>query len=202
MSKTIILIGGTPTVGKSTTAQAVANHFNIPWISTDQIREIMRTIADRKQYPKLFTPKDYTTERFLTEFSAEEIAKMEYEQGEAAWVGIKKLINDDYTWTDGFVIEGVNLLPHLIAKDFSDNPNIKAVFLGDSDTERMRRVIYTRGLWDDAKSYSDDVKEKEVEWALLFSKLLRNDATMHDYPWIEIQKNESDLEKVLQALNT
>ncbi len=200
MSKKIILIGGTPTVGKSTIAQAVAEKLSIPWISTDQIREIMRTIADRKTHSKLFTPEAYTAEKFLTEFSAEEIVRMEYEQGEVTWLGIRNLIKNDYDWQNGFVIEGVNILPHLVAQDFKDDKNIKAVFLGDEDMDRMRTVVYQRGLWGAAKTYSDNVKEKEVEWAHMFSQKLKAEVKKYNYPWITIQKNSGDLEKVLLAL--
>lgn len=103
-TRTIILIGGAPTTGKSTMAALVAKHLSLPWISTDQIRETMRIVARREDHPKLFNPEGYTAERFLTEFSAEQIANMEMEQGEAVWLGIKPFIEDDYMWKDGFVI--------------------------------------------------------------------------------------------------
>jgi len=196
----VILIGGAPTAGKSTTAGLIAKRLNVPWISTDQIREIMRVTARREDMLKLFTPEGYTAEKFLTEFSAEEIAQMEMEQGEAAWVGIKKIIEDDYTWKDGFVVEGVNILPHLVKQDFGDDENIRAVFLVDEDADRTRHVVFTRGLWDDAHTYSDDVKEKEVEWSLLFSHKIKTEAEKHGYPCVEVTKNHSDLESVLKVL--
>lgn len=197
----VILIGGAPTAGKSTMAGLIAKKLNIPWISTDQIREIMRVTARREDMPKLFTPEGYTAEKFLTEFSAEEIVRMEMEQGEAAWIGIKKIIEDDYTWKDGFVVEGVNILPHLVKKDFGDDKNVKAVFLVDEDADRTRHVVFTRGLWDDANTYSDDVKEKEVEWSLLFSHKIKSEAETHGYPCVEVTKNHNDLESVLKVLD-
>jgi len=142
----IYLIGGAPTVGKSTIAAALARHYGLPWISTDQIRDIMRTVADRGDYPKLFTPEHYDAERFLTEFSAEEIARMELEQGEEVWPAIKQFIEDDYTWKQGFVMEGVNILPHLVARDFARAEQVRAVFLVDENEDRMREVIFNRGL--------------------------------------------------------
>ena len=168
--RNIVLIGGAPTTGKSTMADLMAKHFGIPWISTDQIREIMRTTASKKDFPILFYTKDYTAERFLTEFSAEQIVKLEMEQGEEVWAGVKVLIEEDYTWKVGFVIEGEDILPHLVARDFKNDKHIRSVFLVDEDADRIRDVVFTRGLWDDAHTYPDDVKEKEVEWALLFSQ--------------------------------
>jgi len=196
----VVLIGGAPTAGKSTMADLISKRLNIPWISTDQIREIMRVTARREDIPKLFTPERYTAEKFLTEFSAEEIVRMEMEQGEATWIGVKKIIEDDYTWKDGFVVEGVNILPHLVAKDFSSDKNVKAVFLVDEDADRTRHVVFTRGLWDDAHTYSDDVKEKEVEWSLLFSHKIKGEAEKYGFPCVEVEKNINDVEAVLKAL--
>lgn len=198
--RTIILLGGAPTVGKSTIAQALAKHLGIPWISTDQIREIMRVTANRTEKPELFPPADYSGEKFLTTFSAEEIVQMEMAQGEATWPGIKKIIEDEYPWDDGFVVEGVAILPHLVAQDFSDDPDIKAVFLVDENSDRMREVIYTRGLWDSAKTYSDDVKEKEVEWATLFSHTLKAEVEKYGFPLIEVTKGQDDLQNVIKVL--
>lgn len=92
MKKPRILIGGAPTAGKSTIAQLLSKHLDLPWMSTDQIREIMRTVADRATQPMLFEPEGYSAERFLTEFSAEEIATMEMLQGDAVWPGVRKII--------------------------------------------------------------------------------------------------------------
>ncbi|PIR41569.1 MAG: hypothetical protein COV31_00465 [Candidatus Yanofskybacteria bacterium CG10_big_fil_rev_8_21_14_0_10_46_23] len=184
----VILIGGAPTTGKSTLASLMSERLSLPWISTDQIRELMRAVVDRDKFPKLFNPEGYDARRFLTEFSAEEIANMEMEQGEETWVGIRKFIEDDYTWGKGSIIEGVNILPHLVARDFKDDKEIKAIFLVDEDADRMKEVIYTRGLWDDAGTYPDDLKEKEVEWATLFSHKLKSEVEKYGFPYIEVQK--------------
>lgn len=199
-NRTIILIGGAPTTGKSTVAEAVAKHLGLPWLSTDQIRGIMRTVADRKQVPKLFNPEGYDAERFLKEFSAQQIAAMEMEQGEAVWPAVKTFINEDYTWEKGFVLEGVNILPKLIRQDFLSDNEIKPIFLVDEDADRIRKVVFTRGLWDDADAYPNEVKEKEVEWVLAFSHLLKKQAEEYGYPTVEVNKDSNDSTRVLQKL--
>lgn len=199
-SKTIILIGGAPTTGKSTMAAQLSRQLQIPWMSTDQIRDIMRLVARREDYSALFTPEGYGAERFLTEFSAEQIADMELAQGEAVWPGIKAFIEDNYTWKDGFILEGVNILPHLIKRDFAESKHIKTVFLIDEDADRIRHVVFTRGLWDDAQLYADDVKEKEVAWVLDFSRKITSEAQRCGYPCVEVSKKADDLPAVIKAL--
>ena len=200
MKRKIILIGGTPTVGKSTMAGLLSRHLDLPWISTDQTREIMRVMANRDQCPDLYNVEGHDAMSFLTTFSAEEIADMEFRQGVAAWPGNKKLIENDYVWRQGFIVEGVNILPGLIPT-LETSSDIRPVFLIDDSEERMREVIFSRGLWDNAHKYPDDVKEKEVEWATIFSKRLENSALEHNYPVVKIEKNsEKDLQTVIAAL--
>ena len=194
------LIGGAPTVGKSTIAAALAAHLHLPWISTDQIRDVMRTVADRRQHPKLFNPEGYDAQGFHDAFSAEEIVSIEIGQGEAAWTGIKALIDGDYTWPQGFVVEGVNLLPHLIARDTPPDANVRAVFVTEADPGRMREVVFTRGIWDDAARYPDAVKEKELAWIMRFDTWLREQALAHGFPIVALSKDDRDLGRILEAL--
>jgi 2-phosphoglycerate kinase len=197
--KQIILIGGAPTTGKSTVAQALAQQLDLPWLSTDQIRNTMRVVADKDKYPDLFNG-GLDAETFLTSFTASEIVDKEIAQSEAAWLGIKAFIEEDYTWQKGFIIEGVNVLPHLVARDLSDNPNIRAVFLIDRNNERMHKVIYERGLWANAGDYPDYVKEMEMEWATLFGERLEEATKEHGFSLIEIHKTDNDAHQVLSAL--
>ncbi len=199
-TRKIILIGGAPTTGKSTVAALLARHFSLPWISTDQVREVAQIFGNRKDLPKLFTPEGYTAEKFLNEFSAEQIVRMELDQAETIWPAVKKLISDDYNWKSGVIIEGVGILPYLVARDFRDSKDIITVFLVDEDADSIRNTVFVRGLWDSANTYPDDVKEKEVEWALLFGQKLREEAKKYNYPVIEVKKDEDDLKNFLEII--
>lgn len=194
------LIGGAPTVGKSTIAAALAAHLGVPWISTDQIRDIMRTVADRRTHPKLFNPEGYGAESLFNAFSADALVEIEVGQGEAAWTGIRALIERDYTWPQGFVVEGVNLLPHLIGRDFADAADVRCVFVTDAEPERMREVIFSRGIWDEAGRYPDSVKEKEFAWVVQFDAWLKEQALAHGFPVVALRKDAGDLGRILEAL--
>lgn len=201
MKRKIILIGGMPTAGKTTIAKQVSQHFNLPYISTDQIRIIMQSIADSNKYPFLLSSAGYSAEEFLEKYSAEEIAHMEYEQGKEVWLGVKYFIEKDWVWRNGCVIEGVNVLPSLIDEIDQEQIDVSAIFLSDIDHERIKNVVYTRGLFDDAKTYSDHVKDKEIEWVKLFDEKIRSDAKTHNYPVVDINKDSSDIVVVLKLLS-
>jgi 2-phosphoglycerate kinase len=180
----------------------VSKELDLPWISTDHIRKIIRVTAEEKNYPALFCTKGYTAERFLNEFSAEDTVELEMNEGKEMWPTIMKFIEKDSTWKDGFIIEGISILPSLVAKDFKNNKDIKAVFLIDEDADRIRDIVFKRGLWSKANTYSDDVKEKEVEWALLFSNKIKEEAKKYNYPFIEVCKNKDDLLSMLKIVDS
>lgn len=148
----------------------------------------MRMVANRADYPKLFCFADYTPEQFFATHTAEQSADLEYLQSKEIWLGVSKFITNDYTWKEGFIVEGISILPHLVAQDFADQSHIKAIFIGDEDEQRMRDVVFTRGIWVHTQEYPDHVKHKEVKGAALYSKRLKAEAEAFDYPWVNIEK--------------
>lgn len=200
MTRQIILIGGMPTVGKSTIAKKLSEHFGLPWMSSDQIREIMKSAIDPSSDSPLNISVDMRAEDYFDRYTPQQIAEMEYEQGIATWPGIRFMINNDWTWRDGFILEGVNILPKLVADEQSKRGSIKGIFLSDIDTGRTREVIFTRGLYGKADSYPDDIKERELESVQVFDGIIREEAKEYHLPVIQISKNDNDLVAVLDIL--
>lgn len=197
----IYLIGGAPAVGKSTGAESIAGRLRVPWISTDQIRDIMRTTADRHRFSELFSPSGYSAEGYCAEFSTRRLIEMEIAQSEAAWPGIRRFIRDDYTWTKGFVVEGVNILPRSVARDFGGDPSVRVVFLAASDKRQIRDVVHTRGMWAAPDSYPDAVKDREVIWAWSLSQMIEAEARELRYPVVHMRRRSDDVELVARALD-
>ena len=203
MTKTIknkiILIGGSPTAGKSFTARKLSEELKFPWISTDAIREQMRQIVNKDQYPKLFYFTNPTTKMcvdLLTNNSAKQIVSIQNKESIDVWKGVKAFIETDYVWKS-FIVEGVAILPQLAhqlktkltTKSKTKNKtskDIKVIFLIDDDHERIRRTIFTRGLWDDADKYPNNVKEKELEWVIEFNNYILKEAKKYGFPVVKI----------------
>lgn len=70
----------------------------------------------------------------------------------------------------------------------------------DDDEDRIRHVVYTRGLWDRADRYADHLKAREVEWVRAYNQLLLADAERYGFPVVRVEKSHHDAEKVLSAL--
>ena len=195
----VILIGGSPTAGKSYTARKPAEDLKLPWISTDTIREQMREIVRKEDYPNLFQHGNESSDRaveFLTHNTAEQIVEHQNKESEDVWKGVFGIIEGDYVWA-AFIIEGVAVLPKLIANQkWSDKKDIKAIFLIDEDKERVRNTIFTRGLWNKAENYPNSVKEKEVEWVFAFSEYIKKDAKKYNLPVVSIGNRDNYIEEV------
>ena len=198
----IILIGGSPTAGKSFTARKIAEFLKLPWISTDTIREQMRQIVRKGDFSNLFSLSEATPQMavdFLSSKSAKEIVKHQNSESLDVWEGVEALIKTDYVWGD-FIVEGVAILPHLVKKLQVKNKEIKAVFLIDDDIERIRKTIFTRGLWNDADKYPDDVKEKEVEWVLEFNRYIIRESRKYGFPVVKIGNRKDYLNRVKELV--
>jgi len=191
----VILIGGAPCVGKSFAASALSKEFGIPWFSTDSIREFMREIASPKEYPSLFYFLDKKPEDYLATHSPLQVMEDQNKESYDVWKGAKAWINTDYDW-DSFIVEGVAILPELVARDFKDYKGIKPVFLFNPDKEKIREVIYKRGLWAKSQEYSDEVKEKEVEWVLAFNDWLKKEVEKYGFLAVEAESGVFDMKKL------
>lgn len=193
----IFLIGGAPTAGKTNATQKLAEALSLPWISTDVIRSIMIKTVKKEDYPDLFYTTTANAENYLAGHSVEEIVADQNKESFSVWRGVETFIDARYSgdW-DSCIIEGIAVLPSLVHEARSRVDWIYPVFLYEDREERIREVIFTRGLWDDADKYSDEVKEKEVLWVIAFNKFIKEEATKYGFPLVQYQDDGSHLEEI------
>ena len=202
--KRIVLMGGSPTVGKSYAARKIAEELKLPWISTDTIREQMRKIVRKEDYPSLFLHAETTPEMgvdFLTNNTPKEITRVVNQESEDVWKGIEALIETDYVW-GSYIIEGIAILPKLASGLVKKNNSVKALFLIDEDLERVRKTIFERGLWDSADKYPDSVKEKEVEWVSEFNNYIKKEAGKYGLPVVDVGNRIDYLKEIKKLINS
>lgn len=198
----IILIGGTPCSGKTALVKKLSEKLSIPWISTDVIWSFMKTMVTREEYPNLFIFEGVTGETYLTSHKAQEVVDDQNRNSEDVWKGVLnfiKAVTQGSGW-HSYIIEGVAVLPRHVDALMKTKTNVKSLFLLDKNEERLRNVIYTRGLWDDADKYPDSVKEKEVEWCLRFNDWLAQEVKRYNFPLLKVARYDTMLQQALQIL--
>ena len=162
---------------------------------------ILKVYAHKDETGALFLPEWYdTAEAFLTRFSPQEISDMEFAQAHDVWPGIKIMLDDCYSYVNGSIIEWVDITPEVLHKHLKDRKDVLPLFVIDDNEDRIRDVIYQRGLFNDADKYSNNLKETEVEWVQIYTEQLKKECQKYGFPYISIEKNENDIQKILPLI--
>ncbi len=146
----VILIGGTTGVGKSTIATEMAHRLGITRIiSTDAIREVMRSIFSRELMPALYDSSfnAWRTLRVPLPASADPIIIGFREQASAVAVGVRALIERAITEGAHQIVEGVHLVPGFIDfSAFNNDAFIISILITVDDEDLHRSHFYIREI--------------------------------------------------------
>lgn len=187
----VILIGGSPATGKSTLAKKLSKKFNCPWISADFIRSWMKTMVSKEEYPNLFKFTNTTAEEHYKKYSIQDTINFEDLRDREVFNGVKKFILKNDEW-DLFIIEGISLHPKFISELKNKKLEIYPIFLIDNNKDRIREILFTRGMWGDADTYEDWVKEIEQKYLIEINSRIMNDCKTLGLNYFEIKNNRQD----------
>ncbi|MEA3414108.1 MAG: hypothetical protein U9Q99_01100 [Nanoarchaeota archaeon] len=200
--KKIILIGGSPATGKTTLAKKLSQRYNCPWISSDFIRSWMKTFISKKDFPNLFNFTNITAEKYYQKHSINETIKFEELRDKEVFKGIKTFIEKNEDW-DLFIIEGISIHPKFISRLKSKNYKIYPIFFIDKNKERIKKILYTRGLWGKAHTYKDWVKDIEQKYLIKTNIKYLKECEKLNLPYFEINKNRNEtVKKIIKHLDS
>ncbi len=191
----IILIGGAPTIGKTYLANKLSRDIKLPWISTDIIRGLMQKVVRKEDYPALFYPPMSIAKEYLEKHTPKEIMNDQNKESIVVWRGVQGILDDGYPW-ESYIVEGVAILPGFVYKAMDKSKCILPIFLYEDREDRIREVIFKRGLWDDADKYSDKLKEKEVSWVALFNKFIKRETSKYGLPIVRYRDDGSHFKEI------
>lgn len=159
----VILMGGATGVGKSTVATMLASRLGIiRQVSTDVIREVMRSLFARELVPALYNSSfnAFETMRIPLPQATDKVIVGFLEQAAMVWVGIKALIERAVVERTNFIVEGAHVVPGIIDPRFSEDAFVVQMVLSVEDRMEHRSHF--------------EIREVETEGARPFARYVRN----------------------------
>jgi len=159
----IILMGGATGVGKSTVATQLAARLGITrQVSTDVIREVMRSLFAPDLMPALYNSSFSAFERLRIPLppTTDKVIVGFLEQAAMVTVGIRALVERAVTERTNFIVEGAHVVPGILDPKFRKDAFIVQMVLSVEDS-KMHRSHF-------------EIREVETEGARPFSRYLNS----------------------------
>jgi 2-phosphoglycerate kinase len=204
----IILIGGTTGVGKSTIATQLAARLGITRIiSTDAIREVMRSLFSERIMPALHTSSFEAHEavRGPIPKSADRIIVGFEEQTRAVAVAVESLIERSVFEGTDLIIEGAHLVPGFIesppwSPPWDDKAVVIPILITVDDEDVHRSHFFLRGT--EAGQRNVDRYLKSFDNIRKVQKYIRRLAVQHGTPVFSSYSLDATLAAVIDHVVT
>jgi chloramphenicol 3-O-phosphotransferase len=184
----VILIGGSPTSGKSTVARAIAAQVGFSVIGTDDLGAAARGVTGAAVAPDLFAMRADDYREYYISHSAEELLEHAQRSHRALWPGIESVIREHATWASSAIIEGWALLPDLVAK--LDLSGVAAVWIEVPDSVLEARVRANPAFYAGA-SNPDLMIRQFTRRSVDFGFVLRTQTSALQLPLVRLSGSET-----------
>jgi len=184
----VLLIGGSPMIGKSTVAKKISAMYELQNISTDDVGEILQTVVDINPMKNL---------SYLDYYEKTELNTLIEDMGEYHKViskAISKIIDIHSKWGGLIVIEGYAIYPNKSIYD-----NVEAIWL-IADEKLLTDRMQTSPSFANA---SANAKNKYLERSLWHNDYILQECKKYNRKYIKVNGEESAEEiakKIIEIL--
>lgn len=192
----VILIGGSPTSGKSTVAQAMAVQLGHSVIATDDLGAAARGVTGPAEAPDLFAMRAQDHRAYYISHPVETLLEHAQRSHRALWPAIESVIQDHATWSSPAILEGWALLPDLVAR--LDLSGVAAVWLEVPGSVLEARVRANTSLFAEA-SNPELMIRRFTQRSVEFGRWLRAETSVLQLPLVRLSGAETP-EEASQAL--
>lgn len=194
----IILLGGATGVGKSTIATQLATRLGITRVvSTDAIREVLRSTLTQEMFPTLYT-SSFEADKAVRQpipHSGDKLVIGFREQAAAVAVGAQALIDRAIAEGTDVILEGAHLVPGFLESVESDEAVIVPLLVGVEDEELHMSHFYRRGR--DTSKRDGDRYVHAFKKIRKLQKYMVNSALMRGVPVIQHLDLDTSLSEVV-----
>lgn len=201
----VLLIGGVSGSGKTIIAEEIGKQHGIPWLQVDDLRLALQFggLVTPEQHPDLFyflriEDRGENLGSIATEVLLEKQIRIAQDISPA----INVVIDHHVATGKPIILEGDGILPTLAAERC--NGIVRAVFLSESDEQRLYRNMMTRGrgIASDQTS-APSTEEKQRHWIRhvgRYNQWLENEARRQMLPVVQSHPWDTLLGRILAAI--
>ena len=187
----IYFVGGPPRVGKSLIAEMITSRHGINAVSTDSLGAVLETVLSREAEPGLFAVSRFNEMpeadriRLMRE---DPVTRVDYqiEEGKAVWQAVVPLVSREQEEGRSLVVEGVAVLPRLVAK--LEGIDCRAVFVGNRGL--THKVNIKRGAiereHDWMRHASDEYIDAFASFVGRMSRYIEKEARTYGFRYVEM----------------
>lgn len=207
MSWRVLLIGGSSGTGKTAVARALARHFGVSVLLTDDIRLAIQQTVTPEQHPAFHT---LTTPEAANRLPPEAVrdAVIAVSEGMARALAIVIAHHVVIAGVGPIIIEGDNILPRTATQRcfpelhyFSGlvlDDEVRSVFLFEPDEAAILANMHERGRGFDALSASEQQTAARASW--LHGNWRREQCAAYRTPLLLAQPRDTVIGRILQTL--
>ncbi len=182
MGPRLYFVGGAPRCGKSILLNNLVSTEGLESLSTDRLRHAVQSMVNEQDEPALFanaSPRGASAER----------VDRQNQESLVVWRAVLGYVEHYLQYSNTkLLVEGVAVLPAEVRTFESIHGPVRAIFVGNQDPEQAQHLMrYAQEHAHDwLREWSEQRVAKFVEFRVAMSSWLENEASIHDYPYIEM----------------
>ena len=141
----IYLIGGSPRVGKTNLAEALAKKTSFPYFTLDHVTSVIAPYIPEREYGTKLPLRvarqetEYSNDVFYARYPTEQIINFYLRQAETYWAGVESFIKYAIEDEHDLILEGWQILPHLLRAVVTpeNQDRLQIIFLYKINVERI-----------------------------------------------------------------
>jgi 2-phosphoglycerate kinase len=203
----IYFLGGPPRVGKSLMAAAITRQHGISAVSTDSLGVVLETVLDPEAEPGLFAISRFNelAEADRMKLMVENPSKRidyQIQESTAVWRAVEPFILREQDEGRDLVVEGVAVLPELVAR--LESIDYRVVFVGNQGHRQKENIQRSakENEHDWMRHASDEYVAAFAEFVAAMSSYIEKEARRCRFEYIEMdgQPFNGTLARVMNVL--
>ena len=207
----IYLIGGSPRVGKTNLAEALARKTSFPYFSLDHVTSVITPYIPEQEYETklpLFATrlKKESVDVFYARHSTEQIVNFYLRSADTYWAGVANFIR--YTVDDehDLILEGWQILPPLLQTLVTpeNQDKLKIIFLYKSEVESIisgLKANIAKIDWVLRNTKEEDTFSAVAKMISYFGSYIEKEAKQYNFRCVNTEIDfQQKIEKSLEFL--